>query len=494
MWTKAALHDLIEARLKDVHLIVVANREPYIHSIKSGEISCVRPASGMASALDPVLKACGGTWVAHGAGNADRMTVDKYDRLRVPPEAPAYTLRRVWLKKDDEHGYYHGLANAGLWPLCHVVFQRPIFEPAHWDAYRRVNAQFADAVIQEAGDQPAFVFIQDYHFALLPRMLKERNPNLIVAQFWHIPWPNSETFRAFPWKEELLDGLLGNDLLGFHVRYHGRNFLDTVDRSIEALVDLDREEVTRGGRTTRVRPFPISIDFDAHGEAASSPEVTAAMERWHHRLGLVADSVLGVGIERLDYTKGIPERLRAIDHLLETTPELRERLVFVQIAVPSRSQVKQYQVFDNEVDDLVESINWKWASGSWSPIVYFKEHHGPTDMMALHRLARFCMVTSLHDGMNLVAKEFVASRVDNDGVLILSQFTGAARELQDALLVNPFAIDETAQAIQRAIEMPEDERQRRMQRMRQEVSDNNVYRWAGKIIHALLKIDSPEPL
>src|SRR5438067_3319271 len=296
MWTKDALQELIHTRLGGHRLLLVANREPYQHRYAGARIQCVPPASGMVSALEPILRAAGGVWIAHGSGNADRRTVDRHDHIRVPPDDPAYTLRRVWLTKEQEDGYYYGLANEGLWPLCHMVFTRPVYDPRHWPVYRQVNEHFARAVLQEANEDPAFVFIQDYHFALLPRMLKESNPNLIVAHFWHIPWPNPEVFQTFPWKEELLDALLGNDLLGFHLRYHCLNFLHTVDRTLEAKVDYARFEITRGGKVTVVRPFPISIDFDAHVATAQSPAVEQEMERWRQSLGLT-DQLLGIGID-----------------------------------------------------------------------------------------------------------------------------------------------------------------------------------------------------
>jgi alpha,alpha-trehalose-phosphate synthase [UDP-forming] len=491
MWTRKSLHDLAAAKLKDIQLIVVANREPYIHRRVENHIECVFPASGMATALDPVMQACGGIWIGHGSGDADRQTVDDRDKVRVPPDDPKYTLRRLWLSKSEEQGYYYGVSNSALWPLCHITFTRPTFNSEDWATYRAVNQKFADAVLAEAGDKPTFVFIQDFHFALLPRMLKQANPNLIVAQFWHIPWPNRETFRAFPWKDELLDGMLGNDLLGFHLRYHCQNFLDTVDRAVEARVDHERAEITRFGKPTLVRPFPISIDFTHHSAQAASSKVDSIMDAWRIRLQL-QDEVLGVGIDRLDYTKGIPERFKAVDRFLDLHPEFRKRLVFVQIAVPSRSHIPHYQQLDEEVDKLAEQINWKWSEGAWQPIVLLKQHFGQPELMALHRLANFCLVTSLHDGLNLVAKEFVASRIDEDGVLILSQFTGAARELADALQVNPFAVDEIVGAMQKAIEMPEPERRKRMNRMRETVEQNNVYRWAGKMLSALLKFDFPE--
>jgi trehalose 6-phosphate synthase len=493
MWTKEALHGLIDSKLRDYRFVVVSNREPYVHRFTSDrKIECIHPASGMVSAIDPILRACGGVWIAHGSGDADRRMVDEHDRLAVPPNRPHYTLRRVWLTKAQENGYYNGLSNAGLWPLCcHMACVRPEFDPANWPIYREVNERFAHAVKQESGDDPTFVFIQDFHFGLLPRFLKQAGGNCIVAQFWHIPWPNPEVFAAFPWKEELLDGLLGNDLLGFHLRSHCVNFLETVERTVEARVDHEKFEITRGGKVTLVRPFPIGIDYDGHEAHARGPAIEELMDSWRRRLGL-RDEFIGIGIDRIDYTKGIPDRLRALDHFLEKHPAYRERLIFVQIGVPSRVHVRPYKLLDDEIDHLVEEINWKWSTDTWRPIVYVKKNHSQPEMMALHRLAHFCIVNSLDDGMNLVAKEFLASRFDNDGVLLLSRFTGAARELSDAVLVNPFAVDEVAEAIRLALEMSEEERRRRMEKLRSVVAGNNIYRWAGKIISALLRFDFPE--
>ncbi len=492
-WTTRDLHGLAEEKLCDCQLIVVSNREPYVHQYSGDRIECIQPASGMAAAIDPIMRAAGGIWIAHGGGNADRETVDYSDRIAVPPESPSYSLRRVWLSESQENGYYYGLANEGLWPLCHVAFTRPVFRPEDWRHYREVNELFAEAVLEEAGSKRTLVFIQDYHFALLPRILKNRNPNLILAQFWHIPWPNREVFRAFPWGEELLDGMLGNDLLGFHLPYHCQNFLDTVDRTIEAKVDQETSEVTRGGKITMVRSFPISIDFERHASLAASRAVDREMERWRRQLGL-SGQYIGIGLDRVDYTKGIPEKFRAVDRFLEQNPEHRGRLVFVQVGVPSRGRIPRYKALGEEISALAGDINRRWSTGSWRPIVLIREHLGPIQMMALHRLAHFCFVSSLHDGMNLVAKEFVASRFDEDGVLILSRFTGAARELSDAVLVNPFSLEEACGAIQMALEMPPEERRKRMQRMRETVARHNIYWWAGKVLSALASIEAPAPL
>jgi trehalose 6-phosphate synthase len=446
------------------------------------------PASGLTTALDPILRASGGVWVAHGSGGADREVVDRYDRVRVPPEAPSYTLRRVWLPRDVEAEYYYGLANEGLWPLCHIAFHRPHFRLKDWNSYRRANQLFAEAVLEEADGDPAFVLIQDYHLALVPRMLKQQNPSLAVAQFWHIPWPNREVFRAFPWKEELLDGMLGNDVLGFHLRYHCANFLETVDRSVEALIEAEHGKIIRAGHVTSVRPFPISIDYDAHVRTAASARVAAATARWSLELGHTPE-LLGIGIDRIDYTKGIPDRLHALDLLFEEHPEYIGRLTFLQIGVPSRTAIAAYEQLNNELCHQVEMLNRKWSRAAWKPVVFLRRHVDQIDLMALHLIADFCVVSSLHDGMNLVAKEFVASRIDGDGVLILSAFTGAARELPDALIVNPFAADEVAAAMHQALNMPAPERRRRMNRMRAAVAGNNIYRWAGKILSALAGIE-----
>ena len=491
MWTRESLHDLVWEKLSGYLFVMVSNREPYIHNFSGRDIICRVPASGLTIALDPVMQACGGIWVAHGSGNADREVVDKDDKVGIPPENPRYILKRLWLSPEDEAGYYYGFSNEALWPLCHIVYTRPLFEEPDWETYRKVNEAFARGIIKEVGDRKAFVFIQDYHLALLSRLIKDNHPNIITAQFWHIPWPNREAFRVCPWQEEILHGLLGNDLLGFHIRYHCNNFLDTVDRAIEAKVDWERYEVTCGGRKTAVRPFPISVDFEALAQFAQSREVMAQMEKLRARLSLHG-KIVGVGFDRLDYTKGIPDRLRAISRFLEKYPGYKEKVVFIQAGVPSRIEIAEYRKLSAEIDKAEEEVNSRWATERWKPIVYLREHQSQTALMALRRLADFFVVSSLHDGMNIVAKEFVASRFDEDGVLILSPFTGAARELTDALLVNPYATDHFADAIKDAVEMPEAERRRRMQKMRKVVQENNVYKWAADIISELVKFEFGE--
>lgn len=490
-WTHQRLQHLIATRLKGRKFIVVSNREPFAHRHNAdGEIECLRPASGMATALHPILMASGGTWVAHGSGSADREVVGPGDRIMVPPENPTYTLRRVWLTPEQEHGYYYGLSNECLWPLCHIAFIKPEFRPSDWEAYREVNRVFADAVLEEAAGQRALVFIQDFHFCLLPRMLKERSKGRVVcAQFWHIPWPNREIFRAFPWGTELLGGLLGNDLLGFHIHYHCQNFLDTVDRSIEARVDTDRSEIARRGHVTMVRPFPISIDFSEADRLARTPEVAAAMQRWLERIPDLRGRRVGASIERLDYSKGIPQRLAGIHRFFEQHPEWRQKICFVQIAVPSRDDISSYRAEQTRIDQAVEAINTAFGVPGWQPVHLIKRHHNAVEMAALHRLADVFMVTSLHDGMNLVAKEYLASRWDERGALVLSSFTGASRELRQAIGVNPFSIEDIAGSILRALELSPRRQQRQIRLMRDQIAHQNVYRWAGRLLTTMLRVD-----
>jgi len=479
-WTKERLEDLGRTRLGGARLIVVANREPYIHTYQGDEIRCRQPAGGLTTALDPVMQACGGSWVAHGSGDADMDAADVQGRVAVPPDNPTYTLRRVLLSKEEEQGYYYGFANEALWPLCHAAYTRPLFGPADWEQYRLVNEKFANAVLDEVDDQPGVVFVQDYHFALLPRMLKNMRPDLVVLHFWHIPWPHPEVFRICPWQDEILDGLLGNDLLSFHTQHYCNNFLDTVDRCIEARLDRENFSVTRGGKTTYLRPHPISIDPDlvASYESPQGKKLEAILRR-RFRL---QDRRLLVGVDRVDYTKGIPERLLALDRLLTLYPQLKRTFHLVQVGAPSRTHIPTYRKLNEEINGLVEQINWRHGDASWRPVVMINEQYDHDQVSALYRMATGCVVSSLHDGMNLVAKEFVAARTDERGVLILSKFTGAAQELGDALLINPYSMDEFAEAMRLALTMPVEEQQRRMQRLRAQVADKNIYRWAGMLL------------
>src|SRR5579859_1883983 len=488
LWTPERLRMHVRDKLEGQPLFVVSNREPYEHIRQGNSVRVVVPPSGLVTALEPILRACDGTWIAHGAGDADRENVDQRDRQRVPPEEPAYTLRRVWLTAKEEAGYYLGFSNEGLWPLCHIAHTRPLFRAEDWAYYQEVNQKFADAVLEEIKntEQPA-VLVQDYHFALLPRLIKEKRPDARVAIFWHIPWPNPEAFGICPWQRELVDGLLGADLVGFHIQSHCTNFLQTVDRIVESRINWEHFSVQRLDHHTTVRPFPISVAFsDAPLEPAheSTYEERASLLK---ALGIEATS-MGIGVDRLDYTKGIVERFLAIERFLEKYPTYQGVFTFVQIGAPSRTHIKRYHDLQAEVEAEADRINWRFQNDRWKPIALLVRQHSHKEIEPYYRAADLCLVTALHDGMNLVAKEFIATRHDERGVLILSCFTGAARELRDALQVNPYDIDKTAEAIRAALEMQPEEKRMRMQRMRKLIREHNVYRWAGTLIGELCEV------
>jgi len=490
LWTAERLRVSLRARLQDQPLFVVSNREPYMHVYDGNKtIKMLIPASGVVTALEPVLLACNGTWVANGSGSADREIVDTHDRLRVPPDHPSYTLRRVWLTDEEDKGYYEGFSNEGLWPLCHIAHTRPIFRPEDWLQYQRINQRFADAALQEMADVDSPILLaQDYHLALVPKMVKEVRPDARVAIFWHIPWPNAEVFGICPWQRELIEGLLGADLIGFHIQSHCNNFLETVDRALEALTEWDRFAVSRQGHVTRVRPYPISVAFPENPvRDANQPNASELRRSLCEEMG-IETSYLGVGVDRVDYTKGILERFRALERFFELNPGYRHRFTFVQIGAPSRTDIERYKSFLDEVSLEADRINARLQTPRWKPIVFRKKHHSHEEISRFYRASSLCMVTSLHDGMNLVAKEFVASREDERGALILSTFAGAAHELSDALLVNPYDIAQLARAIHRALEMPEQEQAERMQRMRHTVRQHNVYRWAAHLLSDLTEI------
>jgi alpha,alpha-trehalose-phosphate synthase [UDP-forming] len=487
LWTAQRLKEQMGVELEGKKLVLVSNREPYIHEKDSTGVRCIVPAGGMITALDPVMRVCDGLWIAHGAGDADRETVDGNDTLRVPPRDPAYTLKRVWLTKEEEDGYYYGFSNEGLWPLCHITHTRPDFRLEDWIHYREVNRKFADALLKEiAGEESPLILVQDYHLALLPLLIKEARPDAKVAIFWHIPWPNPEAYGICPWRQEILQGMLGSDIIGFHIQFHCNNFLETVDRFLESKIDWEQFSVTRSGHTTLVKPFPISINFE-ESFGAVSPEDWPAKEDLLREAGVQAE-FLGVGVDRIDYTKGIPERFRAIERFFEKYPEYLGRFTFVELGAPSRTHIKKYRDLMAEIEEMIEAINWRFQTKTWKPIVFLKAHHTHEAIDPWYKTSDLCLVTSLHDGMNLVAKEFVAARDDEDGVLILSQFTGASRELKDALIVNPYDIEQMADAICLALRMPPEEKLDRMRRMRANVRDYNIYRWAGKLIAELARL------
>jgi trehalose 6-phosphate synthase len=493
-WTPERLRQTIQRQLRGETVLVVANREPYIHErTEAGEVRVVYPASGLVTALEPVMRACSGVWIAHGGGSADRETVDQHDRVRVPPGEEAYQLRRVWLSEADERGYYYGFANGGLWPLCHVAHVRPQFRHEDFAAYERVNRLFADAAQVEAGAGDPIVFVQDYHFGLAPKMIHERLPNAVILTFWHIPFPNAERFGICPYHREILDGMLGSSILGFHTQLHCNNFLEAVDRFLEARIDREENAVIYRGHVTLVRPYPISIEWPSRW-LAGAPSVAECRAQVRRELDLPEDALLGVGVDRLDYTKGIEERLLSVERALVNFPALRGRFTFVQLAAPSRTALPEYRALNDRVEEIAARINERFGQGRYRPVILLRRHHEPPSVFRFYRAAEVCYVSSLHDGMNLVAKEFVSARDDERGALVLSRFTGASRELTEALLVNPYDLDEAAAALHAALSMPPAEQAERMRSMRRFVREFNVYRWAGRMLTDAARLRQRERL
>lgn len=481
-WTPERLRYTLQRHLQGERIVILANREPYIHVFGPDQKIIVRhPASGLVTALEPVMRACSGVWVAHGGGSADRETVDDRAHVRVPPGAESYTLRRVWLTEEEERGYYYGFANEGLWPLCHLAHARPIFRSEDWEIYQKVNQKFTDAVCEEIDTEDPIILVQDYHFALAPRMIRERLPRAMVITFWHIPWPNAEHFGICPWRDEILEGLLGSSILGFHTQFHCNNFTDSVDRYLESRIDRERNAVVRSGRGTLVRAYPISVEWPPRG-LQDLPPVTDCRTSVRAELGLAPDVQLGIGVDRLDYTKGIEERLLAVERLFEQRADLHGRFTFIQIAAPSRVEIERYRELNEATIKLTDRVNKRFGREGWRPIILLREHHEQNAIFRYYRAADVCYVSSLHDGMNLVAKEFISSRDDEQGVLVLSQFTGAARELTEALIVNPYDLDQASAAIAAALTMSSDEQRTRMSTMRAFIADFNVYRWAGRML------------
>jgi len=480
-WTPASLKTILHEQLAGDQVLIVSNRQPYAHNWKDGNIVVQVPASGLVSALEPVMRACSGIWVAHGNGSADREVVDGRDHVRVPPSHPSYEIRRVWLAAEEEAGYYYGFANEGLWPLCHIAHVRPTFRSSDWKHYVAINERFSRAVYEEAMTENPVVLVQDYHLALVPKLIRDKLPSATIIMFWHIPWPNAESFGICPWREEILEGLLGSSILGFHTRVHCNNFIDSIDRLLEARIDRNSSTVSYGGKMTAVNPYPISIEWPLQWLHDQRP-VPECRTKLREAYGMPPDRLVGLGVERLDYTKGILERFMAVERLLELQPEWIGRFTFVQIAAPSRSTIEQYHHFTGQVSALAEQINKRFGRDGYEPICLRIQHHEPTQVHECYRGADLCVVSSLHDGMNLVAKEFVGARDDEQGVLILSQFTGAARELTEALVINPYDIDQFAAALHLGLTMPKVEQRARMQSMRGLIQEFNVYRWAGRML------------
>jgi trehalose 6-phosphate synthase len=493
LWTPERVQTWLSTFFSGERIIVLANREPVMHDrAPDGGIVVRRTASGLVTALEPLVQACRGVWVAHGAGTADRAVVDQRDGLDVPPASSQYRLRRVWLDQREQRHYYYGFANEALWPLCHRAHVQPVFRSDDFNTYRAVNARFADAVCEEAGAESPLVLVQDYHFALAPRLIHQRLPLSTIIAFWHIPWPNSRELAICPWADQLLKGLLGSSILGFQTPADCRNFIESVESSLEAHVDREKNIITYAGRQTIVRAYPVSIEWPNRWVCRSAP-ISECRDAVRRQLHLSPDVHLGVGVDRLDYTKGIHEKFLTVERLLDTHPELRRRFVFVQLAEPSRESLPAYRDLRALLLAAADRINARFGVDGYQPIVLLQAHHEPAEVYRFLRAADVCYVGSLHDGMNLVAKEFVSARDDDRGVLILSRFAGAAQQLTGALIVNPYAIDDSANVLARALTMPDKEQSRRMRDMRTTVAEFSAYWWAGQMLQDAARLRRTQP-
>lgn len=473
----AALRAKVQEVLRDRQLVIIANREPYSHEKRDGKIQVVRPASGVVTALEPIMRLCGGgVWVGHGSGSADREVVDKNNEVRVPPENPTYTLRRVWLSKEEENGYYFGFSNEGLWPLCHLAYTRPTFRLNDWEMYKSVNQKFADTTLRGLDPSNAVILVQDYHYALVPKMIRDKAPDATIELFWHIPWPNPEAFGICPQYRELLEGMLGADVVGFHTQFHCNNFLETCDRFLECRVDWERFSVTIGNRETLVRSYPISIATEPVPQISDEKR-----EELRSRYNITAPFV-ALGVDRLDYTKGLLERIAGIERFLEKYPQYIGRFSFVEMGTPSRTNIPSYRALIEEVEGAIERVNKRFGTETYRPVILLKGHFDWNEVAEFYQLGNVCLVTSLHDGMNLVAKEYVWSQEPSNGALVLSRFTGAARELSEAIIINPYSTEEIADAIFQALSWTPEERSERMRRMKEKVQNHNAFHWATDLL------------
>ncbi len=481
-WTAERLKEFFKTYLKDRKIFVVSNSEPYIHKKVNNKIVWQMPASGLVTGLEPIMEACGGTWLAHGVGDADRQTVDSDDKIKVPPDEPKYTLKRIWLTEKEIKEYYNGFSNEALWPLCILAHTRPLFRKQDWQTYCEVNEKFAQALLSEIKNvRRPIILVQDYHLALLPKILKTARPDAEVGLFWHIPWPNAEMFRICPWRKEIIKGMLGADILGFHTQQYCNNFLDTANKEIESIVDLEEFAIIYKNHTTHVKTFPLSVAF-TNGGIKSSPQsfILEALK--------LKGRLLGVGVDRMDYAKGILEKFKGLEFFFNMYPRYKGEFTFVQIAPPSRSAIPKYRQFEEEVTREAERINKKFEKNGWRPIILLKEHHSHKEIYPLYSQARLCLISSLSDGMNLVAKEFIAAKNDDLGVLVISKFAGASRSLKGALVINPYSAEETARSIHEALTMAPSEQRSRMKKMRAAVRDYNVYRWAAEFLKSLTSL------
>lgn len=451
-------------------LILVSNREPYVHERTKHGIRCRVPVGGLVTALDPVMQRTQGVWIAWGSGNADAETSDSAGRLAVPEKCPKYTLRRVWLSTKEVTEYYFGFCNRVLWPVSHMFQENAQFKKDYWESYKKVNERFTHVTLEEMrpGDN---LWVQDVHFSLLPAAIREEIPDASIAHFWHIPFPPWETFSTIPWRKEILNGLLGSDLLGFHTQAYVDNFISNIRKEFPDAV-TDGSSVELNGHVTRVRSFPIGIDYQAYRSQGESENINKRANRLRNK---IPTEHLIIGVDRLDYTKGILNRFLAFERFLESNPRFLGKVSFIQVASPTRSIITEYKEMKKEVEETVGRVNGRFQQPHWTPIIYMHRHVPAEELLMMYKIADVAMVTPVIDGMNLVAKEYVT--VNDEGVLILSEFAGASEEMGAALIVNPYDVEQTARAIERALSMSPEERARHAGKLREIVQEHDVYWW-----------------
>lgn len=476
---------------QDFKLVIAADAETRKSQKQNGEMALTIPAGGVGLSFDPIAKAAGATYIARGKGEDDKKAVDRHDKLVVRDADGAYTLKRLFLSEAEMADYYYGFSNQTLWPLCHVAFERPQFRADWYEGYRRVNERFAKAIRDEIKGLPvgrkkkAIVWVNDFQLSLVPKLLG--NPkNTIVSMFWHIPWPTWEAFRILPFKEDILESLLSCDFLAFHRGYHVRNFLDTVAREFEARIDEETNTVYFGDHAVVVRNLPMGIDTDVVKSLIQKKPDDGLFVTISKKIlaPLLPKTKIILGVDRLDYTKGLLLRLEALDHFFANYPKYRGKVSYVGIIAPSREAVPAYQQLKKDIHKLADTINARYGKNGWKPIDIIYKLFRREEIVQFYQQASVCLVTPRDDGMNLVSKEFVvaSSAEKNPGMLVLSTFAGSAIDLTEALIVNPYDFDGIANAIKKALEMDAKEKAERIARMVKTLDERNIYEWAKEFI------------
>jgi len=447
--------------------VLVSHRGPYRLRKTPQGVRRERTIGGLATSLLPLIEQLGGVWITSGESTG---------RYLVPPRKPRFALHYLALSAEQRQGFYYGLSNNALWPLCHSFLGRVHYDLAEWNVYEEVNAEFARAALEEAGEDDV-IWVHDYQMARVPHYIREQRPNAKMLFFWHIPFPPLEIFRTLPWRHLILEGLLACDVIGFHIPAYVRNFMEAAEDILGARVD--GEWVYHKGARRRVVARPIGIDFQAIDRIARAPETEARVQHLRNALG---QETLIIGVERMDYTKGIVERLRGLEYLLATHPEWSGKVSLMQIVTPSRDAVEAYRQKKREIDEMVGRVNGRFSDGIWNPIHYQYRSFPPAELVAYYRAADIALVTPLRDGLNLVAKEYVASRINGDGAVILSEFAGVSYQLPEAILTNPYSPEEVADSLQRALTLGHHEGRERMAAMRSHVEAQDINWWLKEFV------------